>query len=87
VVARIIHHFEPRSMENNIEMIACGALLPLVLQPEDKQEISMAYLIREGIRTGMKLAVTYELKLEPMPPNAGLTNTPRVKPRDIGAGA
>jgi hypothetical protein len=74
VVARIIHHIEPSAVENSIEMIACGALLPLVLQPEDTQEISMAYLIRERIRPGMKLTVTYELKLEPMRSNSGLTN-------------
>ena len=74
VTARIIHHVEPRSLENNLEMIACGALLPLVLQPKGEQEISMAYLIREGIRPGAKFTVTYEIKLEPLQPNAGLTN-------------
>ena len=78
VVARIIHHIQPRSMENSIDMIACGALLPLVLQAGDAQEISSAYLIRDGIQPGMKLAITYEFKLEPMPSNSGLTNTPRV---------
>ena len=68
VTARIIHHIEPRSLENNIEMIACGALLPLVLQPNDEQEISMAYLIRDGIQPGAKFAVTYELAQEPAAP-------------------
>lgn len=86
VVARIVHHIEPPAMENNIDMIACGALLPLVLQPNDEQEISMAYLIRDGIRPGMKFAVTYELKLEPMPSNSGLTNTRRTS-RDIAPAA
>jgi hypothetical protein len=85
-VARIVHHIEPRAMENNIEMIACGALLPLVLQPKDEQEISMAYLIRDAIQPGMKFAVTYELKLEPMPTNSGLTNTRRTS-RDIAPAA
>jgi len=68
VVLRIIHHIEPRSLENNIEMIACGALLPLVLQANDEQEISMAYLIRDGIQPGAKFAVTYELAQEPAAP-------------------
>jgi hypothetical protein len=86
VVARIVHHIEPPAMENNIDMIACGALLPLVLQPNDEQEISMAYLIRDGIRRGMKFAVTYKLKLEPMPSNSGLTNTRRTS-RDIAPAA
>jgi len=83
VVARLIHHIRPRSMENSIDMIACGALLPLVLQAGDAQEISSAYLIRDGIQPGMKLAITYEFKLEPMPSNSGLTHTPRV----VAAGA
>jgi len=68
VTVRIIHHVEPRSLENNLEMIACGALLPLVLQPNDEQEISMAYLIRDGIQPGAKFAVTYELAQEPAAP-------------------
>ena len=81
VVARIIHHIEPRDMENNIDMIACGALLPLVLQPGEAEEISSAYLIRVGIQPGMKLAITYEFRLEPMPSNSGLNNTRRQPPR------
>ena len=77
VLARIVHHIEPRSMENNIEMIACGALLPLMLQAGDAQEISSAYLIRDGIRPGMKLGITYEIKMEPLPPNSRSTNPAR----------
>jgi hypothetical protein len=66
VLARIVHQIEPREMENHIDMIACGALRPLTLQPGDVQEISSAYLIKDG-RSGSKVGITYEIKLEPFP--------------------
>ncbi len=67
VLARIIHHIEPRDMENHIDMIACGALRPLELQPGDTQEISTAYLIRDGLGMDKKIAITYEIELLPFP--------------------
>src|SRR4030095_16560876 len=70
VVARIFHHIEPRDMENHLDMIACGALRPLALQPGDVQQISSAYLIKDGIRAGGKIDITYEFKLESLPPNS-----------------
>src|SRR5215475_12560183 len=69
IVARIVHHIEPRDMENHLDMIACGALRPLALQPGDVQQISSAYLIKDGIRAAEKIDITYELKLESLPPN------------------
>ena len=57
IVARIVHHVEPRDMENHIDMIACGALRPLALQPGDVQEISSAYLIKDGLATGTRSAL------------------------------
>src|SRR5262245_6752743 len=71
IVARIVHHIEPRDMENHLDMIACGALRPLALQPADVQQISSAYLIQDGIRAGEKIDITYEFKLESLPPNRG----------------
>ncbi len=67
MVARIVHHVEPRDMENHIDMIACGALRPLALQPGEVQEISSAYLIKDGLATGSKVGITYEFKLETFP--------------------
>ena len=67
IVARIVHHIEPRGMEDHIDMIACGALRPLALQPGDVQEISSAYLIKDGLATRTKVGITYEFKLEPFP--------------------
>ena len=67
IVARIVHQVEPREMENHIDMIACGALRPLALQPGEVQEISSAYLIKDGLVPSSKIGITYELKLEPFP--------------------
>jgi hypothetical protein len=72
VLARIVHHVEPRNMENNIDMIACGALQPLELQPGEVQEISSAYVITDGARVGAKIAITYEFQVEPLPSNKGI---------------
>ena len=69
IVARIVHHVEPRDVESHIDMIACGALGSLALQPGDVQQISSAYLIRDGIQAGEKIDITYEFKLESLPPN------------------
>ena len=69
IVARIVHHIEPRDMENHLDMIACGALRPLALQSGDVQQISSAYVIRDGIRAGEKINITYELKLESLSPS------------------
>ena len=67
VLARIVHHVEPQNMENNIDMIACGALQPLELQPGEIQEISSAYIVTDGVRAGAKIAITYEFQVEPLP--------------------
>jgi hypothetical protein len=64
VVARVAHRIEPPDMENHVDMIACGALRPLELESGDVQQISSAYVIRDGIRAGGKINITYELKLE-----------------------
>jgi hypothetical protein len=66
VLARIIHGVEPAEMANSIDMIACGALQPLMLEPGNVQEISSAYMIKDETRAGTKIAITYEFQLEPM---------------------
>jgi hypothetical protein len=51
-------------MEDQIDMIACGALRPLALQPGEVQEISSAYVIKGGPAPGSEVGVTYEIKQE-----------------------
>ena len=64
VLARIIHNVEPADMADSIDMIACGALQPLTLEPGNVQEISSAYMIKDETRAGTKIAITYEFQLE-----------------------
>ena len=64
IVARIVHHIQPREIEDQIDMIACGALRPLALQPGEVQEISSAYVIKNGPAPGGKVRITYEIKQE-----------------------
>jgi hypothetical protein len=63
VLARIVHGVEPADMADSIDMIACGALRPLTLEPGKVQEISSAYVIKDA---GTKIAITYEFQIEPL---------------------
>lgn len=71
IVARIVHRVEPRDLENHIDMIACGALRPLTLQPGEVQEISSGYLIRNGAANGSHIGIIYEFKQQAFPATAG----------------
>jgi Cytochrome c oxidase assembly protein CtaG/Cox11 len=85
VLARIVHHVEPRNMENHIDMIACGALQPLELQPGEIQEISSAYIVTDRARAGANIAITYEFQIDPVPSNKSIsskTKTPNKTPRN-----
>jgi hypothetical protein len=66
VLARIVHRVEPADMADSIDMIACGALQPLTLEPGSVQEISSAYMIKDETRAGTKVAITYDVQLEPL---------------------
>jgi hypothetical protein len=66
VLARIVHGVEPADMANSIDMIACGALQPLTLEPGSVQEISSAYIIGDETRAGTKIAITYHFQVEPI---------------------
>ena len=78
MVARIVHHIEPREMEDQIDMIACGALRPLALQPGEVKDISSAYVIRDGPAPGSKIGITYEIKQE----SEGVVSKPKVPTRN-----
>lgn len=81
MLARIVHHIEPREMENRIDMIACGALRPLALAPKEVREISSAYLIKDGLAPGGKIGIIYEIKVETSPaPQDVNTSTHAPKP-------
>ncbi|HEY6364667.1 MAG TPA: hypothetical protein VI585_07730 [Candidatus Binatia bacterium] len=66
VLARIVHGVEPGDMADSIDMIACGALQPLTLEPGIVQEISSAYMIKDETRAGTKVTITYDFQVEPL---------------------
>jgi hypothetical protein len=65
IVAKLNHLFEPRRIEKNIDMIACGSLLPLRLRPQETQEISSSYLLRGKLLSRAQLAIIYDFDLLP----------------------
>jgi hypothetical protein len=64
---RLVHHIEPGSAEQRLEMIACGALLPITLQPGASQEITMSYLLTSGIRSGRQIELAYQIQAQSVP--------------------
>ena len=70
---RLIHHVEPDSVQQHLEMIACGALLPITLQPGESQEITMSYLLTPGIRSGRQIELGYQIQSQ----SAGFNTVPR----------
>ena len=66
-------------MEDYLDMIACGALRPLALQPGRSQQISSAYLIKDGIRADKKIAIIYEFKLESLALNRVADSKQRIE--------
>ena len=65
VVVKVDHLFQPRQAEKNIDMIACGSLVPFSLRPQETQEISSAYLLRGNVRRNQPLEIIYDFKLAP----------------------
>ena len=70
---RLVHHVEPDSVQQHLEMIACGALLPITLQPGEPQEITMSYLLTPGIRSGRQIELGYQIQSQ----SAGFNTVPR----------
>jgi hypothetical protein len=67
LVVKLNHIFEPRGLEKDIDMIACGSLLPLQLGPRDVQEISSAYILRGPARAKSRLVIVYDFRPWPSP--------------------
>ena len=70
---RLVHRVEPDSAQHHLAMIACGALLPITLQPGASQEITMSYLLTPGTRAGRQIELGYQIQ----PQSAALNTVPR----------
>ena len=64
IVTRIGHHIEPRELADYLEIVQCGFLLPVKLQPGTEQEFSATYLLRGSLPEGVhQLNLTYDFRL------------------------
>ncbi len=63
VFVRIVHHVEPKSSADYLDLVECGLLFPVKLAPGEENEYLSTYFIRGDLPDGTKrLAVTYEFK-------------------------
>jgi hypothetical protein len=63
VVLRIGHLIQPKGLADYLEIVQCGFLLPIKLQPGASQEYSGTYLLRGGIPEGIhQLNLDYDLR-------------------------
>ncbi len=63
VFFRIVHHVEPKSSADYLDLVECGLLFPVKLAPGKENEYSSTYFINGDLPEGTKrLAVTYEFK-------------------------
>lgn len=67
---QVKHAFAPRSMEKNLDMIACGSLAPFRLKPGESRETSSAYLFRRNAAGKDAVTITYQF-LPVTAPEAG----------------
>jgi len=64
MIVQLNHLVEPRQMEKNIDMIACGSRLPFRLRPQETQDISSAYLLRGNLPEGIRqVRLTYDFRI------------------------
>lgn len=67
VVVKLFHVFEPRHIENQVDMIACGSLLPLRLRAGETHEISSSYLLRGRFSNRARIGIIYDFNLVSKP--------------------
>jgi hypothetical protein len=62
---KVKHSFAPRQIENNIDMIVCGSLVPFRLDPRETREFSSAYILRGSIAAKPQISIIYEFSPAP----------------------
>ena len=63
LLVEVGHLFAPRQIEKQVEMIACGSLVPFNLRPRQTQEISSSYIFSGNVRGRKPLEIIYDLKV------------------------
>jgi hypothetical protein len=67
IAVKLNHLFEPREVERNVDMIACGSLAPLHLRPHETQKISSVYLLRGTLPRKAPIAIVYDFNVARSP--------------------
>jgi hypothetical protein len=65
LAARIVHHVEPKTLAEHLDLVECALLFPVQLHPHQEQIYTSRYLIRGDLPEGTReIKVTYEFKVE-----------------------
>ena len=62
IVAKLNHRIEPSHFANNVDMIACGSLLPVRLDPGETRQVSSSYILG-AVSAKSRVAIVYEFTL------------------------
>jgi hypothetical protein len=63
--ARIVHHIEPKTLADHLDLVECALLLPVKLLPQEERSYTSRYLVRGDLPEGTReIRVTYEFKVE-----------------------
>lgn len=62
IVARLNHQIEPRRFADMVEMIACGSLAPVRLEPGETREFWSSYILA-GMSAKSRLSIVYEFNV------------------------
>jgi hypothetical protein len=62
IVARLNHLIEPRRFADKVEMIACGSLAPVRLEPGETREFWSSYILA-GMSAKSRLSIVYEFNV------------------------
>lgn len=73
VVVKLVHLFEPRHIENQVDMIACGSILPLRLRAGETQAIASSYLLRGRFPARSQIGIIYDFNLVSKPEKQSLS--------------
>lgn len=61
----IVHHVEPKEVNEYLELVECNLLVPVTVQPGREVQYPSSYQLRGDLPEGMKrFKVTYEFKVE-----------------------
>ena len=65
LVARIVHHVEPKTLADHLDVVECALLFPVRLPPHQEQTYTSRYLLRGDLPEGAKeIKVIYEFQVE-----------------------